>query len=215
MPVPLTGLTVAEVIHHGTVAAAGSNARVFDYVWHFRRLATTISPTEIAVNNAFMTNIGSVVMAALNVRATTSYTSTRFINDWTRRAVKTTDTTAGAITGDSMVMDDCAMLHFASAYRGQTGLGSKHLYPMSESDTTTTGDIFNAACITKLTAIVTAALAGFTDATGNQWVMCIYSRKLSKPKQLPTASIITNDVVFGQCKKTVADMKHRRPIAVY
>jgi len=215
MPLPLNQLTIAEVIHHGTVAAAGSQARVFDYVWHFRRVATVTDPSEVAVANAFMTAIGSLVMAAVNVRATTSYVSVRFINDWTRRAIKTTDTTAGAIPGDSMVMDDCAMLHFASAYRGQSGLGSKHLYPMSETDTTTNGDIFNSTTLARLTAIVSAALAGFTDSSPNTWKLCVYSRKQSKPKQLPAALIVTNDVVFGQAKKTVADMKHRRPIAVY
>lgn len=215
MPVPLTSLTVAEIIMHGDVAAAGAQSRVYDYVWHMRRTATTNSPTELALANAFMTNVGSVVMAALNVRATNAYCSVRFMQDWTRRPVKVVDTTPGARTGDSMVMDDCAFIYWSAMYRGQSGVASKHLYPMSEGDTTTDGDVFNATCITRLQAIVTAFLAGFTDATSNTWVPVVYSRTQSRPKILPLATIVTNDLVTGFVRKSIGDMKTRRPKITY
>jgi len=215
MPLPANQLLTAEIIMHGTVASAGSQARVFDYVWHFRRIATTLAPDEVAVANAFMVQVGTPVMAAVNVRATMQYLSVRFMEDPTRRSVRTTDTTAGAITGDSMVMDDCAVLYFNSALRGRSYQGFKHLYPMSESDTTTNGDVFNAGCQTRLGAINTAALAGFTDSTPNTWKLCIYSRKLSLPTRLPAALIVTSDVVQAQVKKSIGDMKTRRPKSVY
>jgi len=210
-----SNLITAEVTQNGVVASSGSNGRKFAFVWHFRRIAFSVNPSEVAVANAFMTSIGSLVMAALNVRATMQNVSVRFMEDPTNRAVFTTDTTAGAITGDSMVMDDAAYLMMNSNLRGQTYQGSKHLFPMSESDTTTNSDIWNSGCLTRLGAIATAALAGFTDSTPNTWKLCIYSRKLSNPIRTPLALIVTNDVATISVRKSIGDMKHRRPGSVY
>ncbi len=154
-------------------------------------------------------------MAALNVRATMSNLSVRLIEDPTRAAVLTTDTTAGAITGDSMVMDDSSFLLMKTTLRGKSYRGAKHFFPMSESDTTTSSDIWNAGCLTRLGAIAAAALAGFTDSTPNTWTLCVYSRTLSNPPRQPAALIVTNDVSSILVRKSIGDMKTRRPKSVY
>lgn len=215
MQLPQAQLSTAEVIQQGTVASAGSNARVFAFVWHFKRIANLLTPDEVAVANAFMTNIGALVMAALNVRATMTGVSVRFMEDPTRTTVFTTDTTAGAITGDSMVMDDSSFLLLKTSLRGKSYRGGKHFYPMSESDTTTNGDVFNAEAITRLGAIATAALAGFTDSTPNTWKLAVYSRTLSNPTLQPAATIISNQVTSILVRKSIGDMKSRRPESVY
>lgn len=215
MPLPLTALGVAEVIHQGNVASAGSNAKKFAFVWHFERAAVINSPDEVAVANGYMSNIGSLVMAALNARATTTNVSVRFMDDPLRPAVMTTDTTAGAITGDSLPMEDSAYLLFKTQLRGKSYRGAKHLFPMSESDTTTTSDLFNTACITRLGAIVTAALAGFTDASPNTWRTQIYSRRLSNPLLMPAALVVVTPVTSGLVRKSIGNMIKHKIAPVY
>jgi hypothetical protein len=215
MPLALNQLLTSEVIIHGSVASAGSNARVFDVVTHWKRTAVTFDPVETQVNAAVITNIVAPLMAALNVRATMQYVSTRFMEDPTRRAVRTSDTTAGAQTGDSMVMDDCAYLLINTPLRGRSYRGSKHLYPISESDTTTTGDVLNSGALTRFGTLAAALLAGFTDANGNIWNPVLYSRKLSNPTRLPLALITTTGISSISVRKSVGDMKSRRPVSVY
>jgi len=212
---PATDLLTAEIIQHGTIDSAGANARVFDFVWHFQRIGIALDPSEVAVANAFHTAIGVPVMAALNARAEQSYISVRFMEDPLRKAPKFTHTLAGSITGDSMVMDDAAMLLINTALRGKSYQGRKHFGPMSESDTTTNGDVFNATCVTKLQTIATAALAGFTDSTPNTWKLGVYSRSLSQPTRQPNALIIWNAANQVLVNGTVRTMGSRRPVSTY
>lgn len=215
MPLPLTSLFTAEVIHSGTVASAGSNARRFDFVWHFVRAAITNSPSESALATAFIANIVTPTMAALNVRATTERVSVRFMEDPTRRAVFTSDTTPGAITGDSLPMTDAAYLLVNTPLRGRSYRGSKHFYPMSESDSTTTSDLWNAGTLTRLGAIATAAITPITDSTGNIWNLAVYARKLSNPTKQPAATIIATVASSVTVRKSIGDMKQRKITSVY
>lgn len=211
----MSDLLTAEIIQHGTIDAAGSNARVFDFVWHFARTDVSVDPAEVAVANAFDTAIGATVMLALNVRATQSYVSVRFMEDPLRKAIKVTHTHAGARTGDSMVMDDAAMLLLQTPLRGRSYQGRKHFGPMSEGDTTDDGDIFNAGAIGRIQAIATAALTGFTDSTGNTWKCMVYSRLLSLPERQPAALIKATQVTSIEVNQTVRTMSSRRPNSVY
>jgi len=215
MPISPTLITHAEVVLVGTCAAGGSNSRAVQSVWHFRRTGTALPLSKTNLNTIFWSTIGTAVIAALNVRYTNTNIWVRWLDDALDAYQIFTRAGAGAVTGDSMPTDNAAFLLFQTGLRGKSYRGSKHFFPISESATTTgTDDLFNAGMLTLLGAIATAAAGNLTDASGNVWVPCVYSKVLSQAKANPT-TIITNDVTSVLVKKTVGSMTHRKAKSVY
>jgi len=196
MPIPLNQVLVAEVQMKGIITGGGAGEVRTNFVFHFRRLATAVDPTKTALNTAFQTNIAADIAAALNEDWSGTVNSVRWVNDALDAPLEFTNTDEGAITGDRLQSYATAYLLMRTALRGREYRGSQHLGPFSETDVThATGcDIFNAAALTRLTTICTSIASGFTDATTNNWVPCILSRKLSVLDENPT-TVITNDVI--------------------
>lgn len=196
MPIPLNQVTVAEIQLRGLITGGGAGEVRTNFVFHFRRTAVAVDPVKASINTAFQGAISAPIAAALNEDWEARINAIRYVNDALDAPTEFTNSDEGAITGDRLQSYSTAYLLMRSAVRGREYRGSKHLGPFSETDVThATGcDIFNAAAMTRLNTIATAIQDGFTDSTGNIWVPCILSRKLSELQDNPT-TVITNDVV--------------------
>ena len=213
MPIPFNQVQVVEIQQRGIITGGGAGEVRTNFVWHFRRTATVVDPSKAAINNAFATNIGAVVAAALNEDWEATVNAVRYPNDALDAPIEFSSALVGAITGDRLASFSTAFILIRSAVRGRSYRGSKRLGPFSETDVThATGcDIFNAGCLTRLANITTAVLAGFTDSTGNVWVPCILSRFLSQLQFNPT-TVISNDVVNLAVNSRVGtDIRRKAP----
>lgn len=215
MPISPTLITIAEIELSGIVTAAGSNSKSSKSVWHFRRTATSGTLSKTVLETAFNNSVAAAVIAALNNRYTQNFTSVRWVNDAFDQPVPVTRAGVGAIAGDTMPTTEMAFLLYRTGLRGGIHKGGKKLFPFSESDTTAgSGDTWNAGCLTRLAAINTAFLAGFTDANSNVWVPCILSRKMSQLANNPTI-VYTTDVTTTLVNKRVGSMRSRKVLSVY
>lgn len=198
----------------GLIAAGGSGSVNTVFLFHFRRSGGTTSPSKSSINTAFAAAYAPSIVAALNNRWAATLNSIRFIDDALDGYVDFSSALVGAITGDSMPSDQAAYLLLRTGVRGKSYRGSKHFGPMSESDTTTSGDVFNSGCLTRLAAIATAILPGFTDADGNVWKPCVVSSKYSQLEINPT-TVIANDVTAINVNHRVGSMNRRKTASVY
>ena len=215
MPIPQNQILCGEVHLTGQMAAKGSNDVNTDFVFHFRRITTAVAPNKLNLANIFITNIATPIAAALNVSWSGSLVRVRWPNDAVDQFLDTSTVVVGAITGDRMASEDSAFLSFKTALRGKNYRGSKHIAPMSESDSTSgSEDLFNAGALTRLAAINTALLAGLTDSDGNQWVFSILSRSLSQLRTNPT-TLVQNDVTEAKVNKRIGSMLRRKVKSVY
>jgi len=216
MPVPANQMLNIEIHVHGDCAAGGSNDRKSDAVFHFQRTNPALAlPTKAQIDTAFQAAIVVVMGAALNARWLQSRNSIRYLDDPTDAFVDFSHAVVGSIAGDSMTTVEAAYLLLRTGLRGGSYRSSKHLFPMSESDTTSgTDDLFNAGCLTRLTAIGAAILAGFTDASGNIWKSTVVSRKKSNFAVSP-AVVVANLVTAVAVNKRVGRMRHREVASAY
>jgi hypothetical protein len=216
MPIPANQMLNIEVHVHGNCAAGGSSNRLSDNSFFFQRTNPALAlPTKTQIDAAFQAAIVVPMGAALNARWLQTRNSIRYLDDALDAFVDFSHAVAGAIAGDSMTTIDAAFLLARTGLRGKSYSAKKHLFPMSESDTTSgTDDLFNAACLTRLAAIGTAWLGGFTDASGNIWKPIVFSRKLSQVKVNPT-TVVANTIISVAVNKRIGEMKHRRVPSVY
>jgi hypothetical protein len=215
MPIPATSLVNIECVMNGVSAAGGSTNRLWAFVFHFRRTATIGPASKTAFETAFQANIAIPICAALNASYAQSNNAIRWLNDALDAPMFVTRAVAGSITGDRMMTADSSYILFRTGLRGKSYRGSKHLGPMSESDSTAgTDDIWNAGALTRLGAVALAVLTGFTDSGGNVWVPSVVSRKLSQMVTNPTI-IVANDITAAAVNKRIGTMRHRKVRSVY
>jgi len=216
MPIPMNEVEHVEVNMKGLITGGGSDAVRTNFVFHFRRTAVAIDPTKTAINTAFQTAISNVIDDALNVDWSATTNSIRYIDDALDAPVDFANASVGVITGDRLASFCTAFLLMRTSLRGQNYRGSKRLGPFSESDITHADgcDIFNAAAVTRLEAIATAILNGFTDATTNVWVPCVLSRELSVLASNPTI-VQTADVTQVLVNQRVGTDTRRKAASIY
>jgi hypothetical protein len=216
MPIAATSMLNLEVHVHGICAAGGSTSRLSDFSFFYQRTNPSLPlPTKTQIDTAFQTAVVVPLGAALNARWLQTRNSIRYLDDALDAFVDFSHAVAGQVTGDSMATTLSAFILAKTGLRGKSYSGKKHLFPLSESDTTAaTDDILNATALGHFTAFATAWLNGFTDASGNQWKSTVYSRHLSQAKVNPTniiASLITSVLV----NKRIGEMKHRKVASLY
>jgi len=214
MPPPLIDLWTAEVQMRGIAAAAGGDAINIDNVFHFQRDGVVNVLNKANVESAFNTSIAVPILAALNIRYGQTFNTVRMLENATDIITQVSRAGAGAITADSMPCECNAFINFRTKYRGKFYRGNKKFAPMSESDSTTTSDVFNAGCLTRLTAIATALLAGFTDSDGNVWKFGILSRSFSQLTVNP-CTVEWNEALSAQVRHNPGEMKKRKTRSVY
>lgn len=215
MAIPANQIINAEVIMTGLIASGGSNAVNTQFVFQYRRIAVVVAPTKTALATAFQAGPGAAIVAALNARWSEQTVSVRWLNDALDQALPFANVNVGAIAGDSLASHVAGFMLFRTGIKGKSYRGGKHFGPFSEADVTTANDdVFNAAALTRITAIATALAAPLVDATPNTWKLSVYSRVLSQGRQNPT-TIIANDVATILVNKRVANMKRRQVKSVY
>lgn len=215
MPIAANQIRVAETHILGISAAAGSGARFSNFTFHWRRTTVSNVPAKVPLEAIFQTSIVVPLAAALNVRWLQTGNTVRWIDDAQDPPLAVVRALPGLVAGDSMTSFNAAFLLFRTTLRGKNYRGGKHLFPMSEADTTlATEDIFNAAALARLTTLANAIMAGFTDTNGNIWVPVVLSRKLSPMRTNPT-TITTTDITQVSINKRVGRMKHRETRSIY
>jgi hypothetical protein len=209
-------LTHAEIRVIGQCNAAGLQAKPFNFSFHYRRIATAVNCTEVALDTIFQANVAVPLFLALNNRALQAYNTVRFMDDPTRQLVQTSHALAGAVAGDSMPTSQMACILYRTNYRGKSGRGANRFFPISEADTTAaTADELNAASQALWATFIAAYLTPLTDSTGNTWNPCVYARAQSLPTLLPIAAIVTNDIISALLNKTVRINKRRKQLSNY
>jgi len=215
MPLPTTSLFIAEIQAAGIATAKGSNDKNSLSVFHFRRGSAGATLSEANVEAAFQTAIMLPITNLLNNRYAQTFNTVRMIEDAERLSLQVTRAVAGQIAGDSMPMHMAAMTLARTQFRGRRFLGKKHLFPLSEADTTgATADLLNAGALALHATFNAAWLAGFTDSDGNVWLPIILSRKNSQLKTNPTTVVFSN-VTSILTNKRVGRMRKREVKSVY
>lgn len=215
MPILASAQLQVEVVLAGTVAAGGSNNRLPTWKFHFSRPSSTTPVNKASVVTAFQAAIVPNLLACLNHRITNSATLCRILNDATDPYYLATQTGVGAITGDSMPTFCSAYVLVQTGLRGKQYRGSKHFFPLSESDTTSgSDDVLNAASITRFQTFLTSWLAGFTDGGGNVWTPVLFQKSSSQIRTNPTVVNVAT-ITQLQIRASIGRMRRREVKSVY
>lgn len=207
MPIDPTLMTVAEVVHLGTVAADGASVKNFANVYHFKR-TTTVNPwSNTSIATEFIASMLPDIVACLNVDYVTTGVTSRCVNDATDAPVTVADTTPGGVSGERLPDYNAVMLLMRTALRGKSYRGRKFYGPITEADTT--GDVLAAGSITLFNTLKATLLAGMTDGDGNVWNLCVFSPTLSQYSINPT-TIVTANVTQILLNKTLGTMRRRK-----
>jgi hypothetical protein len=216
MPLPNSALTHAEIQVHGLVSANGVQSKNALFTFHYRRTASSGALTELALDTIFQSNVAAPLFLALNNRITQKFNTVRFMDDPTRLFTQVSHALVGNVAGDSMPTANGVYILYRTALRGKRYRGSNRFWPISEADTTAgTADILNAASLALWATFIAAYMTPLTDANGQVWVPCVYSRAGSLPQQLPQAQIVTNDITTALIDKTVRQWKRHKQAAAY
>jgi hypothetical protein len=216
MPIPSSQIKTVEIHVQGVAGAGGSDSRASDTVFFFNRQNTALAlPTKTQLDTAFQAQCVVAMGALLNNRWLQSRNAVRWLDDAEDAFVFLSHAVVGAIAGDSMPTDESMFLYRKTGLRGRQFNSKSHLFPLSESDTTSgTDDLLNAACLARAATLNAAILAGFTDASGNVWQPVVFSKKGSIYKTNPT-TIVTNLVTQCLVNKRIGSMIHRKVKSVY
>lgn len=184
MPIPLSSVLTAQIIVKATLAAAGGTAKPVQTTFYYRRQAVTIAPTKSALVTAFAAGPYAAMLAAFNVGYENGSANVRWLDDADNPTSTISMAGVGAIATDRTPSYNAVFMHQRSAMRGRSYKSSKHFPAVNEIDTT--GDILTGAGLVRWQTLQTALLANLTDATGNIWVPCTVSQKLSQVRTNPT-----------------------------
>lgn len=203
------GLTTvnAQIIVKGTLASAGGSTKTPQMTFNYRRISTAVTPTKIALSNAFLAGPYAAMLAAFNARWSLGTSNIRWLNDATDQALTTILAGSGAIATDGAASFNSVFIYFRTALRGRKFKGGKHFPAVNEIDTT--GDILTGAGLARWQAVQAAVFAPLTDATGNVWNPCIVSLSLSSLRTNPV-SVVWNDVTQAILDLTLGTMRRRK-----
>ena len=215
MPISPALISHAEIQIHGTVTAGGSNNRLTVATFHYRRTAVVNPLSKANLDTAFDAAITAKIALLLNNRWTQSFNTIRWLDDAEDPPLAVSHAAVGAIAGDGMSTVVASYMLFRTAKRGRSFRGSKHLFPLSESDTTAgTEDILNAACLARYASLITALATPLVDASGNTWNGEVVAKTLSQLRVNPT-TIIGNDITQILVNKRIGRMRKREVKSVY
>ena len=206
-PLNPTQWRTAEFVVEGAMASAGSSAPRTINVFHYFRAAFVTNPIKASLATIFRSTVIAPMAAALNARWTAQRLRIRYLEDRTDAYEDTALNEVGAIAGDSQSSEKTAFFLLKTGLRGKTFRGAKHFGPISEADSTSTSDIFNAAAMTRLNTLGAALIADMTDAQGIVWRPCVVSRSgtdwTTQPVEVER-TLITSYAInkrFGQIKR--------------
>jgi hypothetical protein len=216
MPIPANQQNNVEIILLGGIAAGGSNNRLTANTFHYQRIASIVAPVKAHVDAIFQTNIVAPIAAALNARWLQSQNTVRIVDDATDPPVPFAHALPGLIAGDSMPMVNAVFILLKTGLKGRKYRGSKHLGPLSESDTTSgTDDLLNVAALARFNTIKTALLTPLTDSDGNVWTLTVLSRQPPSQLLVNPTTVVANPVSTAFVNKRIGRLRRREPKSVY
>ena len=203
----------AEIVVQATAVARGGATKNIFNVFHFRRTNDALPVTKAGIETAFQASVGAAMLAFLSIDYTQVSTTVRYFDDATDAPTPFAEVGVGAIAGQRMETFVAAVVQLKSATKGRFARGSKHFAPISE--TSSIGDVLEAADQVRLTAIGTAILAGLTDASGNVWVPEIKSSKAPAQYLVNPVVLRVYDVISFKINKSTGTMRRRKIPSVY
>lgn len=197
-----------EITALAIIQAGGGSSKNVANVYHFRRTGSSLPVVKANVEAAFQTAIGAKVLLALEVDYVMTANTVRFYDDALDPPASFTETGVGAIAAPRDANFVSGTIQLKTGLRGRSGRGSKHYSPFADADIV--GDVLTAGAQTRLNAILTAILAGFTDSDGNVWVCQIRSTRPPAQYRVNPVTVVANDVTSGKINKTLGTMKRRK-----
>lgn len=201
-----------EVVVRGSLSAGGSSVKncwnVFTY--HRTTFANVFSKVNFAA--AFRLAIIVPLVAASNVRYSVNRLSVRILDDAYDPYVDIADAGVGAIGTDSEPNNDAVFVLLKTGARGRQGLGSKHFGGTSEVDTT--DNVLVGAGLARWQAVQAACNLMITDASPNNYLPTVVSRKNSVLDGNPTF-IWATDLTSTALNKRIGSMAGRKGVSVY
>lgn len=212
MSIPLSDVTIAEVVCKGTLAAGGSDAQKLYNVWHFRRTGTSVDPDKaalaLAVRGLFVT-----IAAKWSVDYLLDVIGIRWIQDAEDPEVDTilgASQVAGGVSTDRTPANTCVTMTLKTAKRGRNYRGRKAFGALVEAGTTK--DLIAAGDVTAWDTFAALILAGVTSADpggSNTWVPFVLSRTLSQLSVNPT-TVVGADVASIIVNQNLGTMNSRK-----
>jgi hypothetical protein len=199
----------AEISMLGIAAAEGAGVKKFANVFHFQRTSPSGTLDKGHVESMFNTVIVPPILAAISVDYTQTYTNVRMVDDALDPTTTVTRTGVGGRSGNRLPDFASFCIQMKSATRGRFARGSKHFGPIAVSDTLGDTEI-TPTTITRLNAIVTVLLAGFTDSDGNVWQGVILSRKPPAQYAINPTTLVTYRNTACVVNLTIGTMRRRK-----
>ena len=187
-----SGNFVLQIITKGS-CASGSEAykRPVWNVFNFKRGGVSASPSKSAGVTAFMSAIGTPLLACLSVSYNLDSVDARFLDNHSDPYTTTNPNLPGGISGDSLPSVNAINIQMRCGIRGGGSRGSKHLSPIAESSTRL--DSATSGFVTTLGTFMTAWLAGFSDGTYTYlpFIVSSVNSELKYPSELVIGNIVT------------------------
>lgn len=197
-----------EVTMEAVSAADPTSTKKFANVFHFRRLAGPGSPIKSQINTAFQTDIGAIVLLAVNEDYQQTFNVIRFIDDALDLPMQFAQAGVGAVTGQRLPDFVTASLGLKSLTRGRFARGRKSFGPITESSTT--GDELTAGAIVLFGNVATAIATGFTDASSNVWIPIVRSSKPPAQYRVNPVVVVSYDIVTVTVNSMLGILKRRK-----
>jgi hypothetical protein len=213
MSIPLTDVHIAEITVRGILAADGSDFQHCVNVFHFRRTSTSVDPVITSIRAAFATAILTPWKALVSDDWDGTLVGVRYPEDaeHLEDQANVAGGVVGAIATDRLPDHVAISMLMRSSRRGRSFRGAKRFSGIPEASTTK--DTIAAGSLAAWTALAASILAGFTDSTGNIWVPCVLSRKLSQLIENPT-TVETSDVTTVLLNKNLGSCNSRKVATV-
>lgn len=206
MPIPDNQMTRFEVVVTGTLASGGAQAQTTKNVFHYRR---TNNPAEFNAANfraALIAKFNAQWLAVASAAWNYDTLGVRCLNDAEHAESVSVVNTAGGIAGDAEPGQNAMLISKKSILRGRSNQGRMYLCGVPESGAA--GNVITAGQLVLLQALAAKLLETVTDADGNQYVPCIFSRKNSVIETNPT-NVVTVDIASLTAKSIIASMDSR------
>ncbi len=110
MPIPANQILNAEILLHGTIAAAGSNNALTVNSFHYRRTSNVNPVSKVNLDTIFQATVVVPLGAALNNRFLQTFNTVRWVNDALDAPVQFNHAVVGAVAGDGMTSIEAAFI---------------------------------------------------------------------------------------------------------
>ena len=197
---------VAEIVTKFTITESSGLVRYPSNVWHFQRTGVGSAISEQHLFTAFLSAIGTDLVALLSTGAAASVNTVRFMDDPTRIAVSCTGTYAGQVATARVPTGTVVEVKLSIATRGKGKSGRKYISGLPAASVTL--DELSSGVATSFATWAESLAEPFTDADGNTWEMVTVSQK---PEiNSPSTPFILNSVASATISTALGHLKKQK-----